>query len=169
MNKASETRQCPYCKEEIKSDAIKCKHCGSRIAPERPGHEGVCPFCKEQIHPDAIKCKHCKSVLNSESGCNCHHGAQTDYGGDPVPSGGFQSRESGPEIIDLGGAEGESGAPGVIYMKCIDHCRRKRKCIFIPFRGQVCWYVTECQLTCWSDDYYWESQWKERPPMPSPG
>ena len=23
----STTRQCPYCKEEIRSDALRCKHC----------------------------------------------------------------------------------------------------------------------------------------------
>ena len=26
-----ETKQCPYCKEEIKAEAIKCKHCGEFI------------------------------------------------------------------------------------------------------------------------------------------
>jgi tetratricopeptide (TPR) repeat protein/tRNA A-37 threonylcarbamoyl transferase component Bud32 len=26
-----ETKPCPYCREEIKSDAIKCKHCGSML------------------------------------------------------------------------------------------------------------------------------------------
>ena len=26
--------QCPYCKEEIKADAIKCKHCESFVGPE---------------------------------------------------------------------------------------------------------------------------------------
>jgi hypothetical protein len=63
MDKPSETRQCPYCKEQINADAVKCKYCGSSIAPERPAHGGICPYCKEQIHPEAIKCKHCKSTL----------------------------------------------------------------------------------------------------------
>ena len=74
MNTESKTHNCPLCKEEIKSDAIKCKHCGSSIAPEKPAHEGTCPYCKEKIHPDAIKCKHCKSDLrslgDSEGGCS---------------------------------------------------------------------------------------------------
>jgi hypothetical protein len=75
MGEQRETRECPHCKEEIKAEAIKCKHCGSRVAPERPAHEGICPYCKEEIHPDAIKCKHCKSMLGdsakSDDGCGC--------------------------------------------------------------------------------------------------
>ena len=32
----SEYRKCPFCAEEIRSEAIKCKHCGSEIAPLTP-------------------------------------------------------------------------------------------------------------------------------------
>jgi len=67
---------CEFCKEDIKADAIKCKHCGSMLKAKSPVHEGTCPYCKENIHPDAIKCKHCKSALGEEnsavlSDCNC--------------------------------------------------------------------------------------------------
>jgi hypothetical protein len=58
------TRQCPFCKEEIKVDAIRCKHCKAMILPERPTHHGVCPFCKESINPEAIRCKHCQANLS---------------------------------------------------------------------------------------------------------
>ena len=62
---------CPYCKEEIKEDAVKCKHCCSNLSPKKPTHEGICPYCKEEIKEDAVKCKHCKSNLspNMNSGC----------------------------------------------------------------------------------------------------
>lgn len=68
MTKKEEKRSCPYCKEEIKADAIKCKHCSSSVAPEKAPHEGKCPYCKEAIHPGAAKCKHCKSRLDMSSG-----------------------------------------------------------------------------------------------------
>jgi hypothetical protein len=58
-------RDCPYCKEQIKTEATKCKYCGSAVSIEKPPHEGICPHCKEQIHNDAIKCKHCHSILVS--------------------------------------------------------------------------------------------------------
>ena len=64
-------RTCPYCKEEIKAGAVKCKHCGSKLAATQPAHEGTCPYCKETIHSEAIKCKHCKSNLISVGGADC--------------------------------------------------------------------------------------------------
>jgi hypothetical protein len=62
-------RKCPYCKEEIKADAVKCKHCHSTLAPEKPTHGGTCPYCKEAIHPEAVKCKHCGSAVGPGQGC----------------------------------------------------------------------------------------------------
>jgi uncharacterized CHY-type Zn-finger protein len=66
-----ETRQCPYCNEEIKAGAIICKHCGSRIGIAKPEHGGTCPYCKESIHPEAILCKHCRSNLQESKDCGC--------------------------------------------------------------------------------------------------
>jgi hypothetical protein len=60
----SATRQCPFCKEEVKVDAIRCKHCQATIPAEKPNHGGICPFCKEQINPEAIRCMHCKADLS---------------------------------------------------------------------------------------------------------
>lgn len=70
-NEKNTCNTCPYCKEEIKPEAIKCKHCSSKLGKATPSHEGVCPFCKESIKPDAIKCKHCKTSLATDSDCGC--------------------------------------------------------------------------------------------------
>jgi hypothetical protein len=65
MAASTSTRECPYCREKIRNEAIKCKHCGSSVGPTILEHGGTCPYCKETIHKDAIKCKHCKSMLNT--------------------------------------------------------------------------------------------------------
>jgi hypothetical protein len=57
----SAMHQCPFCKEEVKVDAIRCKHCQAMIPAEKPSHQGVCPFCKEKINPEATRCMHCKA------------------------------------------------------------------------------------------------------------
>ena len=58
-----ESKECPFCRETIMAGASLCKHCGSRLSPRAPRHDGVCPYCKEEIHPDATRCKHCRSNL----------------------------------------------------------------------------------------------------------
>jgi len=65
-------RQCEFCKENIHQEAIKCKHCHSKLKRLALSHEGTCPYCKEMILPDAVKCKHCKSMLGDETSPNCN-------------------------------------------------------------------------------------------------
>lgn len=90
----TQTRECPYCKETIRGDAVKCRYCGSRITPNTADHEGVCPFCKEDIKPGATICRYCHSRLGSATadepmsanravqrgcGCGCGGGGHTAF------------------------------------------------------------------------------------------
>lgn len=110
MNTESKIRNCPLCKEEIKVDAIKCRHCGSPVAPEKPAHEGTCPYCKEQIHPEAIKCKHCKSDLRSP--ISIEGGFGGDPGADLMPTPVFAAPGIGTgSAVDLS-AQGVPCTPG---------------------------------------------------------
>lgn len=58
-------RDCPYCKETVKSTAIKCKHCGSALQPVTNNSDTECPYCKESVKAGAVICKHCKSAIGS--------------------------------------------------------------------------------------------------------
>ena len=69
-------KNCPFCKEEVKVDAVKCKHCSSALHKEKEPYSGICPYCKESIKKDAIKCKHCKSNLAQDCSCNSNSNIQ---------------------------------------------------------------------------------------------
>jgi hypothetical protein len=84
-----ETRECPYCKEEIKADAVKCKHCRSVVKPKVPVHGGTCPYCKEAIKPEAVKCKHCGSMVGDSAESSCCEGCAETSGGSIASGAGF--------------------------------------------------------------------------------
>jgi hypothetical protein len=159
MATEGQVRECPFCKEEIKADAIKCKHCRSTVKPEIPPHGGTCPYCKEAIKPEAIKCKHCGSMVGSsaESGCceGCAEKAASAHGAAERDFFGFGSPGTGSMIPPLtaptlsvptlsAGAScsacSSGGCSGFGIQVC---CKR----VYIPFIGweNVC-YILPCYV-----------------------
>lgn len=64
-----ETKQCPYCGEEILSVAKKCKHCGEWLetTSSEPAKMIECPICGEEISEDADICPYCNEKVNNVS------------------------------------------------------------------------------------------------------
>ena len=168
MNTESNSRDCPYCKEEIKAEAIKCKHCGSSVAPERPSHGGTCPYCKEQIQPEAIRCKHCKSDLRAPQddhrGCGCQGRSQalpvasymwpteglpqaTPESFADFPPGATDARgimNSGGSLtarLSLGGTSLGTSGGGLAAWGCWEStcCEQWGLCCLPTPRGRMCW------------------------------
>jgi hypothetical protein len=58
--KEDSTKNCPYCAETIKQEAIVCKFCRRDIAPYiHPDEQKKCPYCAEMIPKDASVCGYC--------------------------------------------------------------------------------------------------------------
>ena len=112
MTTTGEPTYCPFCKEEVKADAVKCKHCKSAIGSERPSHAGVCPLCKESIEPKAVKCKHCQSMLVKTEGSDCGCG-----GSDP----------NDPDLRSLMLQRAVRGWPGTVGVTTAYSARGRRR------------------------------------------
>jgi len=61
----NEFKECPYCKEKIKSKAIKCKHCQSNLPPSTKICESQ--ICDAEIDYDVGTCPQCKYVQQAGS------------------------------------------------------------------------------------------------------
>ena len=60
----SQNKQCPYCGEEIDSNAVVCPICGEQLeAEENTVEKKVCPFCGEEIDSNADVCPYCGEQL----------------------------------------------------------------------------------------------------------
>ena len=150
-NNSDESRECPYCKEEIKSGAIKCKHCSSRIAPATPDHGGTCPYCKESINEEAIKCKYCKTNLNqiSKVGYGCSESA-LEFGRNQISTADSALQEIPSEVSSqLGELQSNFLQSNVICFRvCVERselfpeiCNRWiRRCVILPPVGPPIWF-----------------------------
>ena len=116
------TKDCDYCKEEVRADAVLCKHCGSRLGSSAPDHGGTCPYCKESINPEATRCRYCGSDVSGRDaatgggGCGCGCGNAGDF---PMYArqayfGPRQTLRARDDASNLGG--------GQCYSRCRLYC-----------------------------------------------
>jgi hypothetical protein len=127
-------RACPYCREEIPGDATRCRHCGSAVVPETPGHEGKCPFCLSQIDPKATICRYCRSYVGPKT---------TDASMDAIPFLAPPGRGSWPVDVDQLGSLPEARR-SVVNVGCTECVGGRRTCVVLgcsTYGG-----ITECRL-----------------------
>lgn len=78
LNKSNKTRECPFCKEIIKSGAVKCRYCGSELLPKSEQPE-IEPLEMLDYDSSIIYCSACCNE-NIMGDINCFYcGEKIDY------------------------------------------------------------------------------------------
>jgi hypothetical protein len=172
MHDENETRQCPYCREDIRADAVRCKHCRSAVPRETPTHGGACPYCREEIHPEAIKCKHCGSVVGQTWGGVAGEGWVHDmesWLSEPRIAELMQAIASSPELtpgasgvgawdagpdVDPGWNPGLDPGGGPVNLAAGKSCGPCDRIGDIEVRGRLVWYrkFRRCSACTWVYD-----------------